>query len=110
MSEQHCQYDGCTDPVHAKGYCRKHYAKVWRERGREAAEAASGDGEGDKPIGRRGRRASSERRKALSYELSTARRMYDSVVGIASRIKWRKRIRWLETELRGLESDVDELM
>jgi hypothetical protein len=108
MSEQNCQFEGCTEPVHAKGYCRKHYARVWRERGKEAAAAAEG---GDaKPTGRRGRKASSERRKALNYELSTARKMYESVVGIASRIKWRKRIRWLETELRGLESDVDELM
>ncbi|GAB4156752.1 MAG: hypothetical protein Kow00107_06250 [Planctomycetota bacterium] len=106
MKEQQCKIEGCAEPAHAKGYCRKHYAKMWRQKGKER-EAAEAKGNPEQP-GRRTSKAGSERRKALRYELSCAQRMYDAVVGVASRIKWKKRIRWLETELRGLESDVDD--
>jgi hypothetical protein len=103
--QQLCKVEGCKELAHAKGYCRKHYAKMWRERGKQRELEASEEGA---PKGRGTTKASSERRKALRYELSCAQRMYDAVVGITSRIKWKKRIRWLETELRGLESDVDD--
>ena len=104
MKTAKCKVENCTEPVHAKGYCRKHYARMWRERGKEEAEGS----DKAKPSKRKGK-ANSERRKALRFELKNAQSMYDSVVGVSSRIKWKRRMKWLQSELKGLESGVDDI-
>ncbi|MDZ7814648.1 MAG: hypothetical protein U5N86_01185 [Planctomycetota bacterium] len=101
MKKPKCKIESCDEPVHAKGYCRKHYARMWRQKGRKDSDTPHRGG-------KRRKKANSERRKALDYELKNAKQMYDSVVGVTTRIKWRKRIKWLETELKGLESGVED--
>ena len=104
MKTDQCKVENCHEPIHAKGYCRKHYARKWRERAKEEEEKTSG-----KHTGRRKSKVNSERKKALRFELKSATSMYDSVVGVSSRIKWKRRMKWLQSELRGLESSVDDI-
>ena len=102
MSKTVCKIEGCNEPVHARGYCRKHYAKMWRARGKKESEAGGNGGRNKR------QRALFERIRALKYELDNARRLYDSVVGVSARILWKKRIRWLEDALKNLESKMGE--
>ncbi|MFA4986289.1 MAG: hypothetical protein WC712_06875 [Candidatus Brocadiia bacterium] len=96
MDANYCKVEGCKEHNHAKGYCRKHYAKMWRDKGKASAgtETATGD-----PKVKSGDKASNERMRALQYELDNAKKMYDVVVGAVARIKWKKRISWLEHEI-----------
>ena len=69
MAEQRCcQAPDCANPVHARGYCRRHYGRIWRREKR----GAGGNSED---------REKRDRLRALERELLRARQMYDVVVG-----------------------------
>jgi hypothetical protein len=106
MDENTCKYDGCTEQVHAKGYCRRHYAKIWREKGK--ASAAQDKSQATRCKG--AERAQNERYRALKFELDNARLMYNAVIGAAARIKWMKRIRWLEEELTRMDKEAKAVL
>lgn len=75
---------------------------MWR-----AKESGNDDPSDPRPV--KLKKAVCERTRALKYELDSAKSMYESVIGVSSRLKWKKRIRWLETELKSLESGLDDL-
>jgi hypothetical protein len=91
-----CIVEGCPNPAHAKGYCRRHYGQIWR-RGMiydtSRPERQEEDGE---------RHDDLERLRALERELQKAKQMYEVVVGFQGRIKWRRQIEAVQEELRRL--------
>ena len=103
MTKPICKVEDCNEPAHAKGYCRKHYAKMWREKGRKESD------KGTAKQSKKAKRAINERYRALLFELKNARKMYDSVVGISTRIRWKKRMRWLQQELMSLDAGSDDI-
>lgn len=92
-----CIVDGCREPIHAKGYCRRHYGQVWRK-----GEISSVSSRGIEPAGR-SQRADVERLRALERELRKAEHMYQVVVGCEGRIKWRREMEAVRTEIEKLE-------
>ncbi|MCW8131997.1 MAG: hypothetical protein KIS92_16745 [Planctomycetota bacterium] len=90
-----CIVEGCPNPSHAKGYCRRHYGQIWRrgmiynDTPREKSDYENGV-----------RRDDQERLRALERELKRAQQMYDVVVGFQGRIKWRREIEAVQTEIR----------
>ena len=91
-----CQVTACENPVHAKGYCRKHYGQIWRK-GEISSGAAWSDGES------RTRAGDCERLCALERELKKAENMYRMVVGFEGRTRWRKEIAAVETEINRIQ-------
>jgi len=89
-----CIVEACPNPSHAKGYCRRHYGQIWR-RGMiyNDSPREKADIEGV-------RRDDQERLRALERELKRAQQMYDVVVGFQGRIKWRREIEAVQTEIR----------
>ena len=94
-----CIVEGCREPVHAKGYCRRHYGQIWRKgeisllpRELEAGRSA---------------RADLERLRALERELRKAEHMYQVVVGYEGRIKWRREMEAVKSEIQKIEKLVD---
>jgi len=91
----HCVVPGCPNPSHAKGYCRRHYAQIWRHGAivqdpREKDSAPSGPTE-------------EEVLQAKERELARAKTIYQAVVGCSGRLKWRQVIAALQDEIRVLE-------
>lgn len=91
-----CVVEGCPNPAHAKGYCRRHYGQIWRrgmiynDTPRERTTAPESGMRRD------------DRLKALERELKKAQQMYDVVVGFQGRIKWRREIEAVQHEIRKL--------
>ena len=94
-----CIVEGCNNPAHAKGYCRKHYGQIWR-RGeiyndaRVRANTMSDSGL---------RRDDRERLRALERELKKAQHMYEVVVGFEGRLKWRREMEAVRAEIKKIE-------
>jgi len=88
--------EGCYSPIHAKGYCRRHYGQIWRKGeispARVERESAS-----------RSTRADMERLRALERELKKAEHMYQVVVGYEGRVKWRREMDAVKAEIMKLE-------
>jgi len=90
----HCIVEGCPNPSHAKGYCRRHYGQIWRrgmiynDTPKEQTTAAESGVRRD------------DRLKALERELKKAQQMYDVVVGFQGRIKWRREMEAVQYEIR----------
>ncbi len=96
QKNQICVVEGCENPVHAKGYCRKHYGQLWRK-GRIYSEKDNNythDGDCD-----------SDRIRALQRELKRAQTMYNNVIGFEGRIKWRREIDEVKAEMKRLGID-----
>jgi archaellum component FlaC len=55
------------------------------------------------------RREDSERLRAIEKELSRAREMYNGVIGITGRIRWKKEVELLEIQFHDLMSRLGEL-
>lgn len=91
-----CMVDGCSAPVHAKGYCRRHYGQIWRKGeispNRVERESIS-----------RSSRADMERLRALERELKKAEHMYQVVVGYEGRVKWRREMDAVKAEIMKLD-------
>lgn len=94
MPKEHkCMVPGCDNPVHAKGYCRKHYGQIWRK-GRIYTEEERGlVGEGHEDT---------DRIRSLERELRRAEMMYKNVIGMEGRLKWRKEIDAVRKEMSRL--------
>jgi len=89
-----CIVEGCVNPSHAKGYCRRHYGQIWR-RGMIYNDSPRENKEYEGV-----RRDDQERMRALERELKRAQQMYEVVVGFQGRIKWRREIEAVQTEIR----------
>ena len=91
-----CAVPGCNSPVHARGYCRRHYSQLWRGRRSGSADEA-------KPSARvQHIHDDPERIRALERELKKAEHMYEVVVGFEGRVKWRREMEAVREELRRL--------
>ena len=100
-----CIVDGCPNPSHAKGYCRRHYGQIWR-RGMIYSESPREQaGENDSHL----KRDDQERLRALERELKRAQQMYDVVVGFQGRIKWRRELDGVQSEIRKIMEAQPEL-
>ncbi len=88
--------EGCSAPIHAKGYCRRHYGQIWRKGeispNRLERESIS-----------RSSRADMERLRALERELKKAEHMYHVVVGYEGRVKWRREMDAVKAEIMKIE-------
>ncbi len=91
-----CMVEGCSAPVHAKGYCRRHYGQVWRKGEISPSRV-------EREICSRSSRADMERLRALERELKKAEHMYQVVVGYEGRVKWRREMDAVKTEIMKLE-------
>ena len=91
-----CMVEDCSAPIHAKGYCRRHYGQIWRKGeispNRLERESLS-----------RSSRADMERLRALERELKKAEHMYHVVVGYEGRVKWRREMDAVKAEIMKLE-------
>ncbi len=94
-----CIVNGCSEPVHAKGYCRKHYGQIWRK---GAVSQIPVDRDEDRTS-----RSDAERLRALERELRKAEHMYQVVVGYEGRIKWRREMEAVKSEISKLEKPAD---
>lgn len=106
MAEKSCEVPDCISPIHAKGWCRKHYAQVHRhgkvlsaeeeETRRTRKNSAKGD-----PI--------VDRINSAKRELERVAQTYDAATGQA-RMEWGKKKSDLEIEIALLEEQhgVDE--
>ena len=94
-----CMVDDCNEPVHAKGYCRRHYGQIWRKGAISALPRETDSG--------RSTRADAERLRALERELRKAEHMYQVVVGCEGRVKWRREMQAVKTEINKLEKQVN---
>ncbi len=92
-----CIVDGCPNPSHAKGYCRRHYGQIWRK-GMIYNTSPSDRSEAEARL----RGDHNERLRSLERELKKTQQMYDVVVGFQGRIKWRREIEAVEMEIRKL--------
>ena len=88
-----CVVEGCDNPVHAKGYCRKHYGQLWRKGRIYSDKDKHLDNTGD---------CDSDRIRALQRELKRAQTMYNNVIGFDGRIKWRREIDEVKAEMKRL--------
>ncbi len=91
--ETTCKVDGCKNSVHAKGYCRKHYGQIWRK-GKVQVQQ-----ETNAPRQTFRRSEETERMRALEREFRRAELMYNNVVGLEGRLKWRREIVELKKEM-----------
>jgi len=91
-----CAVPGCRAPMHARGYCRRHYSQLWRGR-----RSGSGD-DSSAPAQREHIHDDPERIRALERELKKAEHMYEVVVGFEGRVKWRREMEAVRAELRRL--------
>ncbi len=91
-----CAVPGCKSPMHARGYCRRHYSQLWRGRRSSSSDGSRGAPKPehihDDP----------ERIRALERELKKAEHMYEVVVGFEGRVKWRREMEAVRAELRRL--------
>jgi len=95
-----CMVEGCQAPVHARGYCRRHYGQIWRK-GEVSLPPLESLG------GSRSPRADMERLRALERELKKAERMYQVVVGCEGRVKWRREMDAVRSAIQKLEKLVN---
>jgi hypothetical protein len=99
-----CIVEGCPNPSHAKGYCRRHYGQIWR-RG-----MIYNDTPKDQTTAPESGMRRDDRLKALERELKKAQQMYEVVVGFQGRIKWRREIEAVQHEIRKLTESEQELI
>ena len=91
-----CIVDGCPNPSHAKGYCRRHYGQIWRRGMIYSETPREQSNENDSHL----KRDDQERLRALERELKRAQQMYDVVIGFQGRIKWRRELDAVQSEIR----------
>ncbi len=96
MSAQNrCIVGGCSNKVHAKGYCRKHYGQIWRKgRVYEIEEEITTHTDDEIEL-----HEESDRVRALERELRRAEMMYRNVIGLEGRLKWRREINEVKQEM-----------
>lgn len=85
MLKGKCCVPSCEQKAHARGYCRKHYGRMWRGKELEPTK------EEDTRV-----HSADDAEK----ELMEMRRIYDHVVGFESRMRWSRKIRECELFVR----------
>lgn len=86
-----CSVAGCTEPAHARGYCRKHYSRYWRKKPLVTPDPLVAP-----------TTANTEHRidvRALQRQLESSRHSYDLAVGLEARMRWGREVRKLQTTL-----------
>jgi len=78
---ENCIVEGCPNEAHAKGYCRKHYGRLWRGQALEPSKPKPD--EKTVPLDLRG----------AERELERMRDIYDKVIGLENRLRWARKIR-----------------
>ncbi len=91
-----CKVEGCGNPVHAKGYCRKHYGQIWRKRQINVDRNDAAQKAGIR-VTQRG--DETDRMRALKQELRRAEMMYTNVIGLEGRLRWRREIAEVKQEM-----------
>ena len=94
-----CMVESCSESVHAKGYCRRHYGQIWRKGKITDTQSYSPE---------RPSRADAERLRALERELKKAGHMYSVVVGVEGRVRWRREVEQVRTEISKIASLVSD--
>lgn len=94
-----CIVEGCDNPSHAKGYCRRHYGQIWRKGRITSDESARTDTTSASRA-----HDESDRMRALERELRKAQNMYQQVVGFEGRLKWRKEMEAVKKEIERLSA------
>jgi len=94
-----CMVEDCGEPVHAKGYCRRHYGQIWRKGKITDSHAYTTE---------RPSRADAERLRALERELKKAEHMYSVVVGVEGRVRWRREVEQVRVEISKIASLVGD--
>jgi len=84
-----CGIAGCEYQSHAKGYCRKHYGQIYRKGAIYVAEVI------EKPPPKN----DSDRGRALARELRRAQMMYQNVIGVEGRLRWRRELDEVKKEM-----------
>ena len=109
VSIRKCSVEGCDNAAHARGYCNTHYGQMWRKgeispvlqyRIKRSDEAKLKHGPKSKYDAAR-IAAELER---LNNLLRRAREVYNVAVGHPCRLRWRREIESLESEIRKLEA------
>jgi hypothetical protein len=93
-----CQYEDCKERVYARCYCRKHYNMLWRKGTVGKAHVLNADEEGL-------RMDEVERLRSYERELKRAEQMYAVVCGLEGRVKWRREIDTVKTEIAKIKSN-----
>ena len=104
LKPANCIVEGCPNPSHAKGYCRRHYGQIWR-RG-----MIYNDSPKEKTTAPESGMRRDDRLKALERELKKAQQMYEAVVGFQGRIKWRREMEAVQYEIRKLVEASEEML
>jgi hypothetical protein len=103
-----CMVEGCNSTVHAKGYCRKHYGQIWRK-GKIKPEIKEDEDNLHKT--EKMYDEDSDRMRALEREFRKAQNMYRQVVGFEGRLKWRKEMDSVRSEIERLSGvNAEELV
>ena len=92
-----CKVEGCENPVHSTGYCCKHYSQI-RRKGR--IYDAEIDATSKKTVA--WRRNETDRIRGLERELRRAEAMYNNVVGMEGKLKWRRELTAIKQEMTRL--------
>jgi len=96
-----CSQADCDNPVYARGFCRKHYNMMWRK-GRvgtiyEKIEQSNMTADEIYEL------------NSIRREIERSKQMYNNVIGLDARVKWRKKITKLEHDLKESESRIERL-
>jgi hypothetical protein len=101
MGDNVCQVDDCQEPVHARGYCRKHYGRLWR-RAKQGNGSAPGNGHHKTQAPKKDQ---TDRLRTLERELRRAEELYRAVVGLQGRMKWRREMEAVKAEIRKIDEN-----
>ena len=92
-----CKCEDCDSAVYARGYCRKHYNRFWRK----------GKFDGKPRGGESGyTMVETDAIRSRMRERERAQHMYDHVVGLDNRVKWRSIINDLDEEIEAIRTRV----
>jgi len=95
-TEMKCCVDGCDERMHAKRYCRKHYSQIYRK---GKIQPDKEEQEIDEKLFTLN---VGERIRALERELRRAEMMYQNVIGVAGRLRWRRELDEVKKEMTRL--------
>jgi hypothetical protein len=87
MPKGKCIVQGCDGVEHSRGYCRKHYGRMWRGKELEPKVVPKTDLEIPDLAD-------------VEAELAQMRALYERVVGFEGRVRWSKMIREREQYVR----------
>lgn len=88
LNKEPCVVEGCDRPQHSKGYCNRHYLRLWRTGTTEKLKQS-----------RQSLAETAYRLRRLKQDLDRAQECYETVVGLANRIRWRKEVDDIKREI-----------